>query len=59
MAAEDIIDAMDCGLSAWDAALADGAAVRRHDFLLLGLSAALFFGSMAAAALGFGRFWTP
>ncbi|MDT7883824.1 MAG: energy-coupling factor transporter transmembrane component T [Thermoflexus sp.] len=60
MAAEDIIDAMDLrafgvGRRTWLTELR----FRRHDFLLLGLSAALFFGSMAAAALGFGRFWTP
>lgn len=60
MTAEDVIDAMDLrafgvGPRTWLTELR----FRRHDFLLLGLAAALFFGSMTAAALGFGRFWTP
>lgn len=60
MTAEDVIDAMDLrafgvGPRTWLTELR----FRRHDFLLLGLAAALFFGSMTAAALGFGRFWAP
>jgi len=60
MMAEDIIDAMDLrafgvGRRTWLTELR----FRRHDFILLGLSATLFLGSMAAAALGIGRFWTP
>ncbi len=60
MAAEDIIDAMDLrafgvGRRTWITELR----FQARDFVLLGLSGALFFGSMAAAALGFGRFWAP